>query len=152
MSGTWLSDISIVLYCVTHQELLTFRTHMLWKGSALVYNTMLHSHMFYLCLYNWPTIMHFPSTFWYTHRCDIHSNSNKYYYTPRFNEVERGGILVSPCPSVHPSVCPSVLSSTILIESISYLYILSSNFRRCVVYNFCFKIKKFEMLANSLNM
>ena len=33
------------------------------------------------------------------------------YYTPRFNRVERGGgggILVSPCPSVCLSVCPSV--------------------------------------------
>ena len=26
---------------------------------------------------------------------------NENCYTPRFNKVERGGILVSPCPSVH---------------------------------------------------
>ena len=52
-----------------------------------------------------------------------------------------GGILVSH-PSVRPSVCLSVcgcncvcsVSSTILAGSISYLYILSSNFQRCVVY------------------
>ena len=54
------------------------------------------------------------------------------------------GITLSVCPSVRPSVCPSVrlsvcgqnrvrsVSSRILIGSISYLHILSSNFRRCV--------------------
>ena len=64
----------------------------------------------------------------------------------------KGGILVSPCPSVHLSVCPSVrlsvcgqnrvrsVSSTILIGSISYLHILSSNFRRCVACNARFNI------------
>ena len=31
-----------------------------------------------------------------------------FYCIPHFNEVERGGILVSPCPSVCPSVRPSV--------------------------------------------
>ena len=44
------------------------------------------------------------------------------------------------------------VSSTILIGSISYLHILSSNFRRCVACNGCFKIQKFEILANSLNL
>ena len=29
------------------------------------------------------------------------------YYTPHFNEVE-GGIQVSPCLSIHPSICPFV--------------------------------------------
>ena len=40
-----------------------------------------------------------------------HDSRHKCYdfYTPR-NEV-RGGILESPCPSVHPSVCPSVRPS-----------------------------------------
>ena len=41
------------------------------------------------------------------------------------------------------------LSSTIIVRSISYLPILSSNFRRCVACNVCFKIWKFEILANS---
>ena len=44
-----------------------------------------------------------------------------------------GGILVSPCPSVRPSVCPSA-------RSISYLHSLSSNFRRCVACEVFFKI------------
>ena len=39
-----------------------------------------------------------------------------------------------------------------IAESISYSHILSSDFRRCVVCNVLFKIKKFEVLANSLNL
>ena len=42
------------------------------------------------------------------------------------------------------------VSSTILTGPISYLHILSSNFRRCVVRNVCFKLKTNEVLANSL--
>ena len=57
-------------------------------------------------------------------------------------------------------VCPSIcgqngvrsVSSTILIWSTSYLHILSRIFRRCVTSKFCFKIKKNEILANSLNL
>ena len=52
--------------------------------------------------------------------------------------------------SIRPSVCLSVdrngvrsVSSTILIRSISYLHILSSNFKRCVTCNICFKIMYF---------
>ena len=44
------------------------------------------------------------------------------------------------------------VSSTILIAPISYLHILSSNFRRCVACIVCFTIKKFKILANSLNL
>ena len=50
----------------------------------------------------------------------------------------------SPKMSVRPSVRPS--------RSISCLHILSSNFRRCVVFKVCFKIQKFAILANSLNL
>ena len=44
------------------------------------------------------------------------------YYTHRFNEVERGVILVSPCPSVRLSVCPSVDSivSALYLQQYSY--------------------------------
>ena len=60
----------------------------------------------------------------------------------------KGGILVSPCPSVCLSVCGQnrvrSVSSTILIGSISYLHILSSNLRRCVACNAHFKIQKFK--------
>ena len=55
-------------------------------------------------------------------------------------------------PSVRLSVCGHnrvrSVSSTILIGSISYLHILSSNFRRCVACNARFKIQKFEILVN----
>ena len=86
-----------------------------------------------------------------------------YHYTPRFNEVEKGVywfhlVRLSVRPSVPPSVCLSVcgqnrvrsVSSTLLVGSISYLHILSSNFRRCVACNVCFKICKCKILANSL--
>ena len=72
-----------------------------------------------------------------------------YNHTPRFNEVERGytGFTLSVCPSARLSVCGQnrvrSVSSTICIGSISYLHILSNNFRRCVVCNVCLKIWKF---------
>ena len=72
-----------------------------------------------------------------------------YLYTPRFNEVERGVywyhlVLLSVCLSVRLSICGQncvrFVSSTILMGSISYLHILSSNLRRCVACKACFKI------------
>ena len=68
-------------------------------------------------------------------------------YTPASTKL-KGGLLVSRRPSVCPSVRLSVrghnrvcsVSSTILVRSISYLHILSSNFRRCVAYQVYFKI------------
>ena len=75
---------------------------------------------------------------------------------PPLQRSWKGGILVSPCPSVRLSVCGQnrvrSVSSTILIGSISYVHILSSNFRRCVACNARFKIQKFELLANFLNL
>ena len=76
-------------------------------------------------------------------------------YTPASTKL-KGGILVSS----FPSVCMFVfgqnrvrsVSSTILVESISYLHILSSNFRRCVACKVCYKIKKLENLAISWNL
>ena len=68
---------------------------------------------------------------------------------PHYNEFERGGILVSPCPSVHPTVCPSVnkiVSALYLQQYSPYLYILLSNFSRCVV---CKVFSKLKNLANS---
>ena len=79
-------------------------------------------------------------------------------YTPRTTKL-LGGILVSPRPSVRPSVRqyvrPSVrpafrvrsVAPTVLVGSISYSYILSSNFRRCVACKVYCKISKFEFLA-----
>ena len=79
------------------------------------------------------------------------------YLYPLLQQSWKGGILVSLVrlsvrPSVRLSVCGQnrvrSVSSTILIGSISYLHILSSNFRRCVACNARFKIKKYEILAN----
>ena len=63
-------------------------------------------------------------------------------------------------PSVRPSVRPLVrpasrvrsVAPTVLVGSISYLYILSSNFRRCVVCKVSCKIPKFEFLAIFINL
>ena len=67
-------------------------------------------------------------------------------FIPPASTKLKGDILVSPCPPVRPSVCGQnhvcSVSSTILVGSISYLHILSSNFRRCVACNVCFKIQK----------
>ena len=55
---------------------------------------------------------------------------------PLLQRSWKGGILVSRCPSVCPSVYGQnhvrSVTSTILARSISYLHILLSNFRRCV--------------------
>ena len=54
------------------------------------------------------------------------------------------------CPSVRPSVRSSVphpVSAYSSVGSISYLYILSNNFRRCVACKVSCKFSKFEFLA-----
>ena len=64
-------------------------------------------------------------------------------------------ILVLLCPSVCLSICPSVCPTsricsvvpTVLVGSISYLYILSSNFTRCFACKIGCKIVKFEFCA-----
>ena len=71
---------------------------------------------------------------------------------PPLQRSWKGGILVSSCLSICPSICGwdrvHSVSSTILAGFISYLHILSTIFRQCVAcYNFG-KILKFEVLAN----
>ena len=83
--------------------------------------------------------------------CDLEVLHEHVYFLlyPPHNEVV-GGILVSLRPSVCPSVCPASrvrsVTPTVLVGSISYLYILSSNFR-CVPCKISCKISKFEFLA-----
>ena len=59
-----------------------------------------------------------------------------------------GGGYTGFTPSVCPSVCPATrvryVAPTLLVGSISYFYILSSNFRGCVACNVYFKISKVE--------
>ena len=67
-----------------------------------------------------------------------------------------GGILVSLSPSVCPSVRPAsrvrYIAPTVLVGSILYLYILSSNFRGCVACIVSYQISKFEFLAVFQNL
>ena len=73
-------------------------------------------------------------------------NPNAAHYTPHTTKL-LGGILVSVRPSVRLFVRPAsrvhCVAPTDLIGSISYLYILSSNFRRCVACKVSCKILKF---------
>ena len=94
-------------------------------------------------------VYHPGEIIFYIPTCLLHTDD---FYTPRFNEVDRGVywyhlVRLSVCPSVHLSVCGQnrvrSVSSTILIGSISYLHILSSNLRRCVTCNARFKIWNF---------
>ena len=71
-----------------------------------------------------------------------------FFYTPppRFNDVEKA-VYWFHFHLVRLSVCGqnrvrSVSLTILVVGSISYLHILSSNLRRCVMCNVCFKIKK----------
>ena len=73
---------------------------------------------------------------------------NWMFFIPPLQRSWKGGFLNSPCPSFCPSIygrnrgCS--VSSTILTRSVSYLHILSSNFRRCVVCKFIAKFQKLK--------
>ena len=78
-----------------------------------------------------------------------------YYFTPAqwscWGVYWFHSVRLSVRPSVHPSVRPTShvrsVASAVLVGSISYLYILSSNFRRCVACKVSCQISKFEVLA-----
>ena len=67
------------------------------------------------------------------------------FYTPCFNKVERGytGFALSFSGQNH--VCS--IASIILARSISYLHMLSSNFRRCVMCKVFMKLKNLKFLS-----
>ena len=75
-----------------------------------------------------------------------------HYYTTR--QQSFWGLLVSLClfvrpsvhPSVHPASCVQSVAPSVLVGSISYLCILLSNFRSCVMSNISCKILRFEFL------
>ena len=80
------------------------------------------------------------------HSLTLMAKRFEYHHTILLNEVEGGGgvywshlVRLSPCPSVRQSISRQhrvrYVSSTLLTRSISYLHILSSNFR-CVTCNF----------------
>ena len=68
-------------------------------------------------------------------------------YTPSSSWSGYTGFTLSVCPSVRVSVCGQNLvrsvSSTILAGSISYLHILSTNFRKRIACQVLWKIPKF---------
>ena len=66
---------------------------------------------------------------------------------PPHNDVVMG-ILVSLHPSVRPTSRVRSEAPTLRVGSISDLYILSSNFRRCVVCKVVCKILKFKFSSN----
>ena len=68
------------------------------------------------------------------------------HYTPHTTKL-LGGILVSLRPSVRPASRVRSVSTTVLVGSFSYLYILSSNFRRCVSCKVFCKTLKLEFLV-----
>ena len=67
---------------------------------------------------------------------------------PSHNEVVGGyiGFIPAVCPSGRPASHVRSVAPTVLVGSISYLCILSSNFRRCVACKVSCKISKFEFL------
>ena len=81
------------------------------------------------------------------------------YYTPTQRSCWVGGgyvgftqsVRLSVRPSTRLSVCPASrvrsVAPTVLVGSISYLHILSSNFRRCVACNGSCKNSIFQFLA-----
>ena len=69
----------------------------------------------------------------------------QYDYTLRLNEVERAVY------RFHLGRHVRSVSSTILVGSISYLHISSSNFRRCVACKVYFKIKNFWQILEIFN-
>ena len=67
---------------------------------------------------------------------------------PPYSEVVGGVcILVTLRPSVRTATRVGSVVPTVLVGSFSYLYILSSNFRRCVTCKVSCKISKYEFLA-----
>ena len=78
------------------------------------------------------------------------SASNQCNHTLRTTKL-LGGILVSLHLSVRPSVRPATrvrsVAPTVLVGSISYLHILSNNFRRCGVCKVPCKISKLELFV-----
>ena len=147
---SYTSWFNIFVYFPLH-----FRTPVFQHGASLVLSSFplflsLDSPPLYMLPHRGGLVL-FPQI-WLLHRLwHPHVVVILYSYTPHSTKL---GILISPCLSVSPSVCGQnrvhSVSPIILAGSISYLHILSSNFRRCVAYKGFWK--KFEVLAKSLNL
>ena len=77
---------------------------------------------------------------------DCTQQTQKLFLGLGYNEVVAGyiGFTPSVCPFVRPAFRVRSVAPTVLVGSISYLYILSSNFRRCVACKVACKISKFD--------
>ena len=96
----------------------------------------------------------------YLYNVNPHTWKDRLFIIPSAQRSCRGvywfhSVRPSVCPPVCPASCVSSVAATVLVGSISYLHILSSNFRRCVTYKVFCKIlifgifKKFVTLTLS---
>ena len=134
-SGTHPITPPLILHPFIHSAMhfLTDSTSHLWvwKGRAALLG-------FPVCVYFW---------------CYWHALWSFPHYTPCTTKLLGGIWFHSIRPSrVRPASRVSSVAPTGLVGSISYLYILSNNFRRCVAYKVSCKISKFEFLAFFLNL
>ena len=88
---------------------------------------------------------------------DLFTITHGYNYTHRTTKLLGGGdILVSlhppVCSSVHPASRVRSVAPTVLVGSISYLYILSSDFWRCVACNFFLQNLNFWQFLKICNL
>ena len=130
LTRTWLKKYLMYLMSSKYSEYLNLYLYLqIWKSTC--------TWLKYFEKYLTPTLLAIRnSSFSFTYRS---ANFGKY--------------AISDCPFICLSVCGQnhvrSVSSRILIRSISYLHILSSNFRMCVACKARFKI---EILANFLNL
>ena len=118
--------------------------------SYIVFNTVLYSAAIY-----WESVVAWPIT-------ELHMSTayadRQCYYTPPAQRSCWGYIGFTPSvrlsvrPSrVRPATCVRSVASTVLVGSISYLCILSSNFRWCVACKVSCKNFKIWSFGNFLN-
>ena len=80
---------------------------------------------------DWVHLQYFDLALWLTGKVRTwHLRRSLYPHTTKL--LWYVGITPSVCPSVRPASRVRSVAPTVLVGSISHLYILSSNFRRCV--------------------
>ena len=155
------SDFCLIFVAAIRHEVLCYigacyitTWQHIWLTIQSTASVLLSHYTIHQCLLNWMLQgvllqTEISSTF-PDHVCIMrHANCMIHFIIPHAQRSCWGGILVSHClsicPSVHPASCS--VAPTVLVGSISYLYILSTNFRRCVECNISCKISKLKFLA-----
>ena len=150
--GCWINDITLEVWCHTrmHAHALT-HTHALPHAHT---HTLFGFHWFGHWLLTYSAPWQSPNQWWLI----IPPAQQNCWGVYWFHSV-RPSVRLSVSPSVrpHPShvppaFCVHSVAPTVLVGSISYLYILSNNFRRCVACKVSCKISKFEFLAFFKNL